>query len=82
MTFLVMTMAIVEYHSSALVQHEIAVESVSEIENIESESVADTADLVRNSTLTGGCCKSLSFPDKGFIFFTLSQDIFKPPRFA
>ncbi len=79
-TFLVMTINIVEYHSSVLVQHEITVESVGEVENAESESIGDIVDFVEKPTRLESCCKSLSFPDKDFVFFTLTKNIFKPPR--
>lgn len=80
MTFFVVTMSIIETHSISVVQSEITIESVSEYENAENESIADTADLVKSSTVLEMYDKSLSFSDESFAVFTLTKDIFRPPR--
>lgn len=80
MTFFVVTMSIIETHSMSVVQSEITIESVSEYENAENESIADTADLVKSSTVLEMYDKSLSFSDESFAVFTLTKDIFRPPR--
>ncbi len=77
--FFVITVSIVERQSVSVVQYETVIESVSELESSESESIADTADLVKNSTLTGMYYKSLSFSDHSLICFILTKDIFRPP---
>lgn len=80
MTFFVVTISIIETHSISVVQSEITIESVSEYENAENESIADTADLVKSSTVLAMYDKSLSFSDESFAVFTLTKDIFRPPR--
>lgn len=77
--FFVITVSIVERQSVSVVQYETVIESVSELESSESESIADTADLVKNSTLTDMYYKSLSFSDDSLICFILTKDIFRPP---
>ena len=80
--FFVITVSIVETQSVSVVQYETVIESVSELESSESESIADTADLVKNSTLMDMYYKSLSFSDDSLICFTLTKDIFRPPCLA
>lgn len=80
MTFFAVTMSVIETHSFSVVQSEITIESVSEYENAENESIADTADLVKSSTVLAMYDKSLSFSDESFAVFTLTKDIFRPPR--
>lgn len=80
MTFFAVTMSVIETHSFSVVQSEITIESVSEYENAENESIADTADLVKSSTVLEMYDKSLSFSDESFAVFTLTKDIFRPPR--
>jgi len=82
MTFFVITTAIVDTHNCSVVQQEITIESVSEFENAESESVADIADLVNSLKVVQMDYTSLSFPDKNLICSGLTKDIFKPPRTA
>ncbi len=80
MTFFVVTMAILETQSFSMVEQEISIESVSESENPESESISDLADLVKSSAMLEMYHKTLSVSDESFVFFTLTQDIFRPPR--
>ncbi len=82
MTLLVMAMTMFEVQTFSAVQSEMAVESVSELENSENESIADTAKLVNNSMVLEMSAQNHAFSDKGFVVFTLSKDIFRPPRLA
>ncbi len=80
MAFFVITVSMIETHGFSVVQPEVTIESVSECENSEGESIADIADLVKSSPVLGMYCDSLSFSDKNFVPFTLTKDIFRPPR--
>jgi hypothetical protein len=80
MTFFVVTMSIIETHSFSVVQSEITIESVSEYENAETESIADTAHFAKSSTVLEMYDRSLSFSDESFAIFNLTKDIFRPPR--
>ena len=82
MAFFVVTLAIVDAHSFSVVQYETTIESVGEFENSESESIADTVDLVNNSNILEMYYTNLSFSDESFVLFTLTKDIFRPPCFV
>ena len=80
MTFFVVSMAIMENQSFSMLEQEICIESVIESENPETESISDLADLVKSSAILEMYHKTLSISDESFVFFTLTQDIFRPPR--
>lgn len=82
MTLFVLTVATFEFSNTPVMQYEMTIESVSELESSESESISDIADLVKSSTIFEMYHKNLSFSDGSFVLFTLTKDIFRPPRFA
>lgn len=63
-----------------MLEQEISIESVIESENPETESISDLADLVKSAAMMEMYHKTLSISDESFVFFTLTQDIFRPPR--
>jgi hypothetical protein len=82
LTFFVIAIAVIEVNNFSIVPYETAIESVSEYENSESESITDTADVITNAMVLSTYYKSVSFCAEGFIFFNLTKEIFRPPWFV